>query len=81
MLVLRGARVSFLLSASLCRTCFPGGLLALPLCGAAPTFLCLPKKSRQKKGASFGGQQRMFLFAALPALRLHFSGSSLFTDQ
>ncbi|KWU25603.1 hypothetical protein AS149_29855 [Burkholderia cenocepacia] len=37
---------------------FAIGLLASPLRGAAVTFLCLPKKSNQKKGASLGGRQR-----------------------
>jgi hypothetical protein len=29
--------------------CFHGGLLALPLCGAAPTFFACCKESRQRK--------------------------------
>jgi len=32
-------------------SCFRVGMHALPLCGAAPTFLCAAKKSRQKKAA------------------------------
>ncbi|MGA9919153.1 MAG: hypothetical protein WBR17_42155 [Paraburkholderia sp.] len=30
--------------AALAFPCFVSGLLALPLCGAAPTFLCLPQR-------------------------------------
>ncbi|MFL6646067.1 MAG: hypothetical protein ACJ8GM_17395, partial [Paraburkholderia fungorum] len=29
--------------------CFVSGLLALPLCGAAPTFLCLPQRKVGKR--------------------------------
>src|SRR5258707_10945865 len=30
--------------AALAFPCFVSGLLALPLCGAAPTFLCMPQR-------------------------------------
>jgi hypothetical protein len=29
--------------------CFVSGVLALPLCGAAPTFLCLPQRKVGKR--------------------------------
>jgi hypothetical protein len=29
--------------------CFVSGLLVLPLCGAAPTFLCLPQRKVGKR--------------------------------
>ena len=29
--------------------CFVSGLLALPLCGAAPTFLCMPQRKVGKR--------------------------------
>ena len=30
-------------------SCFVSGLLVLPLCGAAPTFLCLPQRKVGKR--------------------------------
>ena len=37
------------LSGSLAFPCVVSGLLALPLCGAAPTFLCLPQSKVGKR--------------------------------
>jgi hypothetical protein len=38
------ARAGWLFACLFAFPCFASGLLALPLCGAAPTFLCLAKE-------------------------------------
>jgi hypothetical protein len=52
--------------------CFVAGLLALPLYGAAPTFLCPPgglpsarlRKEKQRKAKESKGKQRKAVYAA-----------------
>ncbi|KAB0633591.1 hypothetical protein F7R21_27610 [Burkholderia latens] len=62
------------------RTCFANGLLVSPLRGAAVTFLCLPKKSNQKKGASLGGRQRWSCPTSRALVRPHVARFRLFAS-